>query len=106
MLNQAKIIAFIKHHKLSLVVFLCLLLLLLAADNWQQNQFAKADQAYHLMAETNYAEAITLFEEYLSTDSSIYWRGIQFVNGSTSMFTQSNAENALQQCRKMIEKKN
>ena len=103
MLNQAKIIAFIRHHKLSLVVFLCLLLLL-TADNWQQKQFAKADQAYHLMAENNYAEAITLFEEYLSPDSSLYWRGIQFVNGSTSMFTQSNAENALQQCRQMIEK--
>ena len=55
MLNRTKIIEFIRHHKLSLVVFLCLLLLLLTADNWQQKQFAKADQAYHLMAENNYA---------------------------------------------------
>lgn len=104
MLNRTKIIEFIRHHKLSLVVFICFLLLLFTADNWQQQQFAKADQAYHLMNENNYAEAAALFEEYLSTDSSIYWHGIQFVNGSTSIFTQANAENALLQCRQMIEK--
>ena len=93
----------IKHHKILIIIFICVLVVILALDTWQQERFGEVDRAYYLMSQGKYDEAAQLFEDYLSVESSAYWAGIERVNGKDADCTRANVEEALKQCRdKMV----
>lgn len=93
----------IKNHKMAIAVFVCALVAILSLDTWQQERFGEVDKAYYLMSQGKYDEAVQLFEDYLSVESSAYWAGIERVNGKDADCTRANAEEALNQCQdKMV----
>lgn len=93
----------IRNHKMSIVVFVCALVVILSLDTWQQERFGAVDKAYYLMSQGKYDEAAQLFEDYLSVESSVYWAGIERVNGKAADCTRANVEEALKQCQnKMV----
>lgn len=89
----------IKNHKMSIVVFVCALVVILSLDTWQQERFGALDKAYYLMSQGKYDEAAQLFEDYLSVESSAYWAGIERVNGKDADCTHANVEEALKWCQ-------
>ena len=89
----------IKNHKIAITVFVCALVTILSLDAWQQERFGEVDKAYYLMSQGKYDEAVLLFEDYLSVESSAYWAGIERVNGKDADCTRENVENALKQCQ-------
>ena len=93
----------IRNHKMSIVVFVCALVVILSLDTWQQERFGEVDRAYYLMSQGKYDEAAQLFEDYLSVESSVYWAGIERVNGKEADCTRENVEEVLKQCQnKMV----
>lgn len=94
----------VKNHKISIAVFAFALVVILSLDTWQQERFGEVDKAYYLMSQGKYDEAVQLFEDYLSVESSVYWAGIERVNGKYADYcTRENVEEALKQCRdKMV----
>lgn len=94
----------IKNHKMAIIVFVCVLVAILSLDTWQQERFGEVDKAYYLMSQGKYDEAVQLFEDYLSVESSVYWAGIERVNGKYADYcTRENVEEALKQCQdKMV----
>ena len=89
-------------HKVLIGFGICFLLFWLYADNRQQERFQKADRAYTLMEQQNYAEAETLMEQYLDISWEPYWKAVELVNGKTNKFSRSEAEAALQKCKRMM----
>ena len=88
---------------MSIVVFVCVLMVILFLDTWQQKRFGEVDKAYYLMSQGKYDEAAQLFEDYLSVESSAYWAGIERVNGKDADCTRANVEEALKWCQgKMV----
>ena len=93
----------VKNHKISIAVFASALVVILSLDTWQQERFGEVDRAYYLMSQGKYDEAAQLFEDYLSVESSVYWAGIERVNGKGADCTRENVEEVLKQCQnKMV----
>ena len=47
----SKIMETVKNHKVSVVVFVCALVVILPLDTWQQERFGEVDKAYYLMSQ-------------------------------------------------------
>lgn len=54
------------------------------------------------MEQQNYAEAEPLMEQYLEISWEPYWKAVELVNGKINKFSRSEAEAALQKCKRMM----
>lgn len=78
------------------LVFLCLC----RADAMQQQRFATLQNAYQLMEEKKYNEAMTMFQDYLSIDLDLYWKLVDRENSYE--YSRQGVNEAIERCREKM----
>ena len=102
MKKMQRIKEIVMKQKVLIVIGFGICFVLSYADNRQPERFQKADRAYTLMEQQNYAEAEPLMEQYLEISWEPYWKAVELVNGKINKFSRSEAEAALQKCKRMM----
>lgn len=72
-------------------------------DTQLQNQYGELRSAYLMMDDGRYIDAIIIFEEYMGSHSSLFWKMERFVNGDDSEVGYNKVSEAIAVCRKSIE---
>lgn len=82
------------------IIGVLMFIFLVIGDGIQQQRFETLKNAYRLMENQKYEEAIVEFNKYLSVDSKFYWKMIEIVNEYDS--SKQGVERAVVECKEKL----
>ena len=92
----------IKKFTVMIIIFIVGLFVVFISDDFQQENFSDLRKGYAAKEEGLYAEAKSLFEQYLSAHKSpVYWSISDIVN-KNSLYEKAVVEQALSECNEAI----
>lgn len=94
-----------KSWKFMVVVVLVASVIMGILDTRLQKQYGAVRAAYEMMHEGQYKEAIIVFEEYLDSHTSLFWKIEKLVNGSDSELGYDKVTEAIEAYEKTVEEK-
>lgn len=93
-----------KKHLILLIAALLIIVFVCTIDARQQRTFKELRYGYEEMKAENYKAASEIFRNYLDShsNSSLYWKMIEMVNGREDPFTYNNVSDALSVCESCL----